>query len=184
MTDAAAAVGMDRLPWLEDEPAPRAQPRVHEPKLAKPRRAQGNPRELAGWAVAAGLLVAGASYWLGTQSVDAGPIMTCRRRKRPSGCRKRGQPRQRHRFPIAEVPEVRPAPAPPVKIDRPARNERPTTARRKLTPMEMKGSDLSKTISAAGGRGCQVPAEDRTGGSCSRQACAPAPWPRWRAGSS
>ena len=148
MTDAAAAVGMDRLPWLEDEPASRAVPRVHEPKPAKPRRAQGNPRELAGWAVAAGLLVAGASYWLGTQSVDqagsdydvAAPEATVRLPEART-------PPPTPQLPMTEVPQVRPAPAPHVKFDRPARNERPATARRKLTPMEMKDSDLSRTIS-------------------------------------
>ena len=73
MADAGAAVGMDRLPWLEDEPAPRAQPKAPE---TKPERASRAPRrsaslrELAGWAVAAVLLVAGGSYWLGMQSTD------------------------------------------------------------------------------------------------------------------
>jgi hypothetical protein len=53
MSQAWTATGMDRLPWLPDEPAP-------------PKR-RGN-RELAGWATAATLLVAGASYWMGAHS--------------------------------------------------------------------------------------------------------------------
>ncbi|MGE5562512.1 MAG: hypothetical protein ACM3ZV_04300 [Bacillota bacterium] len=54
MSQARAAAGLDRLPWLADEPAP-------------PRKRGGN-RELAGWAVAAVLVVAGASYWIGAHS--------------------------------------------------------------------------------------------------------------------
>ena len=54
MSQAVAAASTDRLPWLPDEPAP-------------PKRRDGN-RELAGWAVAATLLVAGASYWMGARS--------------------------------------------------------------------------------------------------------------------
>jgi hypothetical protein len=56
MTDSRAAVGFDRLPWLTDEP---------EPAPAASKRRVG---ELGGWAVAATLLVAGASYWLGTRT--------------------------------------------------------------------------------------------------------------------
>ena len=56
MTDSRAALGMDRLPWLPDEPAPRARPA----RAATPDRVA-----LLGWVVAAMLLVAGASYWFG-----------------------------------------------------------------------------------------------------------------------
>ncbi len=56
MTDSRVAVGTDRLPWLADEP--------------KPRQRRGE-RDLKAWAVAAIVLVAGASYWMGTQSVTA-----------------------------------------------------------------------------------------------------------------
>ena len=61
MGHAQAAAGFDRLPWLADEPTPR-QPR-------------GN-REVAAWAVAATLLVAAASYWLGTTSASVAPWQT------------------------------------------------------------------------------------------------------------
>ena len=47
MSQAQAATGADRLPWLEDEPAPR--------------RKRGNKREVAAWAVGATLIVAAAS---------------------------------------------------------------------------------------------------------------------------
>lgn len=54
MNQARVAAGMDRLPWLADDPAPPAK--------------RGNNRELAGWAVAATLVIAGASYWIGAHS--------------------------------------------------------------------------------------------------------------------
>jgi hypothetical protein len=56
MTDSRAALGSDRLPWLSDEPKVRSTPR----KASLPNL----------WAPAAGvlLLVAGASYWLGTRT--------------------------------------------------------------------------------------------------------------------
>jgi len=53
MGEAQAAIGFDRLPWLTDEPRP-------------PKRGLS---ELLGWAVAAVVLVAGASYWMGVNSV-------------------------------------------------------------------------------------------------------------------
>jgi hypothetical protein len=59
MSQAVAAAGMDRLPWLPDEPSP-------------PRRLGAN-REIAGWAVAAALFVAGASYWMGAHSWQKPP---------------------------------------------------------------------------------------------------------------
>ena len=48
MTEAQAAAGLDRLPWLDDD-AP----------------ARRRPRGILPWALAAILLVAGISYWLG-----------------------------------------------------------------------------------------------------------------------
>lgn len=57
MTDSRMALGMDRLPWLPDEPA----------RPVKPPRQSGGGGML-GWAFAAILLVAGASYWLGTRT--------------------------------------------------------------------------------------------------------------------
>lgn len=58
MTDSRVAMGMDRLPWLPDEPVRPAKP---------PRQARGGG--LLGWALAALLLAVGAtSYWLGMRS--------------------------------------------------------------------------------------------------------------------
>jgi hypothetical protein len=58
MSDSRVALGLDRLPWLPDEPA-----RVRRPTGA-----------MLGWAALAILLVAGLAYWLGRQSgEDASP---------------------------------------------------------------------------------------------------------------
>jgi sporulation related protein len=59
MTDSRVALGMDRLPWLPDEPARPAKP---------PRQSRGGGSGLLGWAFAAILLVAGVSYWLGSRT--------------------------------------------------------------------------------------------------------------------
>jgi len=60
MTDSRAAVGLDRLPWLNDEPAR---------KTPKP----GGGFSLLGWAVAVLLAVAGLSYWLGVRTARPEP---------------------------------------------------------------------------------------------------------------
>ncbi|HEX6740207.1 MAG TPA: hypothetical protein VF079_00225 [Sphingomicrobium sp.] len=59
MTDSRVALGMDRLPWLPDEPVRSARP----PTAAKPTRVG-----LLGWSVAAMLAVAGGAYWFGLNS--------------------------------------------------------------------------------------------------------------------
>ena len=61
MSEAQAVVGMDRLPWLADEPKP----------APKPQR--GGARELLGLALIATLLVGGASFWLGSRSHAPAP---------------------------------------------------------------------------------------------------------------
>ncbi|MES2137335.1 MAG: hypothetical protein V4502_09810 [Pseudomonadota bacterium] len=50
----AQAAAFDRLPWLTDEPSPA--------------RTSGKRSELTGWAIAATVLVAGVSYWMGANS--------------------------------------------------------------------------------------------------------------------
>ena len=113
MTDSRAAVGLDRLPWLADEPKPRAAKAVSG---------------LAGWIVAAILLIAGVSYWLGMRSAGSSgpesrsavvsPTMTV-----PLARPSTAQPQ----VPTATVPEVEPVVAPPIPIveDAPARKVRP-----------------------------------------------------------
>ena len=142
MTDAQAAVGMDRLPWLDDElaPAPRVAPKLVQ---SRPKPAQSG-RDLAGWAVAAVLLVAGGSFWLGTQSVS-GPgekaPATARATVKLPEAASNAQPQ----VPLAPVPEVETTPTPTVSVPSPP-VRRSFVRQRKLSPMEMKGSGLSKTV--------------------------------------
>lgn len=60
--DAAAA--MDRLPWLPDEPQP------------SPAGSAGNG--LLPWAAVAAAVVAGASFWMGTRSIEEEPATPSR----------------------------------------------------------------------------------------------------------
>jgi hypothetical protein len=103
MSDAVVAAGMDRLPWLADEPQPRA------------RRGR---RELAAWAAAATLLVAGVSYWMGANVSDQPvPVSTSHPttttlqlpEPRPS---ETPQPQVR----IQRAPEIEPIVAPPMPV--------------------------------------------------------------------
>jgi hypothetical protein len=55
MSDSRVAGGMERLPWLSDEPV-----RVTAPST-------GRGWDVTGWAVSAILIVAGFSFWLGSQ---------------------------------------------------------------------------------------------------------------------
>ena len=63
MTDRSAALDMDRLPWLSDERAP------------KPRNRERMPLLLVA-ALLGAVVLAAASYWLGTRSVDDGEVVT------------------------------------------------------------------------------------------------------------
>ena len=102
MSDSRAAGGLDRLPWLSDEPA-------RKPAPAKPRS-----RNLMGLAAAAVLLVAGIFFWLGTRSTTSEaplpfgspPAATV---KVPQG--QAAQPQVQ----IASQPQVATAPAPEVR---------------------------------------------------------------------
>ena len=135
MNDARAVVGMDRLPWLMDEPKPRA-------------RAKTGGRELFGWALAALFVVAGISYWLGTRvvrppvesSLPAEPQATVKLPEASEAI----QPQEQ----AVEAPEAAPAIVPERPAARPAHHRRagPVRRRRTLSPMEMSGSDLSKTV--------------------------------------
>lgn len=127
MNHAQAVAGMDRLPWLTDEPKPRAP-------------AESGARELVGWAVAGLLVVAGASYWMGTrtlpESVESSTV-------RLPDARDVYEPQ----VPIIEEPEAEPAPGAERASSRPVPRAKPKPVRRKiLSPMEKGGADLSKTI--------------------------------------
>jgi hypothetical protein len=101
MTDSRAAVGYDRLPWLDDEPE---------------RAGRKWRLDLAGWAVAGALLVAGGSYWLGTKTAeDAAPAMeriAPRSTTMPLPVPQVAQPQVEP----DRVPEVEPVPAPTVSM--------------------------------------------------------------------
>lgn len=109
MSLAQTAAGADRLPWLADD--------------VMPPKKRGNHREIAGWAVAALLLVAGGSYWMGAHSwrkemarnEAAQPQATVALPEaRPA------EPQESQPQVIFEpAPEVRPAPEREVPIARP-----------------------------------------------------------------
>ena len=147
MTDARAAVGLDRLPWLSDEPKP-------APK--------NGGREVIGWAVAATMLIAGVSYWMGTQSrpADMEPARSVTRGT-PSATVRLPEPRPVQaapQVPIAPVPEVEPAPAPAPapqvaapepQMETPVRRERPAAVakRKKLSSSKQAKSTPAKSLS-------------------------------------
>jgi len=132
MSQALASSGLDRLPWLADEPAP-------------PRKRGGNYRDAAGWAVVAALLVAGASYWMGAHSSQK---PTIREPLPPSTTVPLPQPRSAQppqpQVVLEPLPQVSPAPEREVpivrpkverrsvqQIRRPAEHEAPPTAEEK-----------------------------------------------------
>jgi hypothetical protein len=134
MNDARAVVGMDRLPWLTDEPKRR-------PPAP---RAGGSLRELLGWAVAALLLVAGVAYWLGTRNVGEAPVD-----RLPESSATVPLPEARAVVPEdvrpALPPEVEATPAPAVTETTPSR---PAAAakRKKLSPAKVKKTALAMTV--------------------------------------
>ena len=91
MTDSRVASGLDRLPWLPDEPA----------------RAPKRSGLLIAWAIAATILVAGAAYWLGVHSE------TPQQFEVPS--QPQTVPLPEAAPPVPGTGEVRPVPAPEVE---------------------------------------------------------------------
>ena len=147
MTDSRTAAGLDRLPWLSDEPKSRP-------------RAKGAVAGLLGWVVAAILLIAGASYWLGKRSAERTPIYTpTEQMGQPATTVPLPQPRAAE--PVQPevradtIPQVEPAPAPAVPaIKQPApvpKRQRvmrsvPAEPRRKAAPTaEIAASKPEKT---------------------------------------
>jgi hypothetical protein len=112
MSQARVAAGMDRLPWLADEPSPPAK--------------RGN-RELAAWMIAATLLVAGVSYWMGAHS-GSDPITT-QEASRPSTTVPLPQPRATEpvqpQVVLQPPPEVREEPQRELAIASPRVEKRP-----------------------------------------------------------
>lgn len=91
MTDSRVAPGLDRLPWLPDEPA----------------RAPKRSGLLVVWAIAATILVAAAAYWLGVHSE------TPQQFEVPS--QPQTVPLPEAAPPAPDISEVRPVPAPEVE---------------------------------------------------------------------
>ena len=132
MNDAQAVVGLDRLPWLTDEP-----------KRALPQRARfANIRDLLGLALAAVLLVAALSYWMGIRTGRTGEEAVATSPRTPGATVKLPEARDvGPEVQLPAAPEVSPAPAPTVEISEPTA-ERPVRryrapAKRKLSPMRV-----------------------------------------------
>lgn len=113
MSDVPAAVGFDRLPWLADEPPTRAR--------RLPRRRELRLREWLGWAVAAILVVAGASYWLGVRSVGESAPESDVQPPRPPVTVPLPAPREapsaQPQVAIEPAPQVAPVTAPPIRVE-------------------------------------------------------------------
>jgi len=100
MSDARAAAGFDRLPWLADE--------------AKP-RAKGGSRAFSACAVAAMLLVVVLAYWIG-QSSRTEQVAEAPRATRPSTTVPLPEPTpQQPQVTPDRVPEVEPTVAPTIR---------------------------------------------------------------------
>jgi hypothetical protein len=120
MSDSRAATGLDRLPWLADEPSPKSP------------RAKRRGWDLTPWAVAVMLVVAGAAFWLGTRSEAPQELP---KTAQPSATVPLPQPRvpsqevaiaPQPQVPPAALREVRPAPAPEIRFAPRPRVIRPT----------------------------------------------------------
>jgi len=123
MSQAQAAA--DRLPWLSDEPTP-------------PQRRTTSSREVAGWASAAVLLIAGASYWMGAHSGQKLPAPT--QAARPSTTVALPQPQvtepPQPQVALEPEPQVVPAPVRQVPIARPRIEKRPVHRQPAEAPIE------------------------------------------------
>ena len=124
MTDSRVALGVDRLPWLPDEPK-------REPARAKAREPSSfNPLFAA--AFAAMLLVAAASYWLGTRTGGAGELPETSTPSATVNLPAAGeseplvQPLPAPEVQPAPEPEVRPVPQPSVRISTPTARRLPS----------------------------------------------------------
>ncbi len=115
MSQAPVAAASERLPWLEEEPAPE----------------RGNLRELAGWALAVAFLALGAGVWMKAQSLAPSPVQS------PGPSTTVALPRPSEEVPpqpqvaLEPPPEVRPSPQRELPTARPP-DERRVNAPRDL----------------------------------------------------
>jgi len=141
MSQAQAAAAVERLPWLTDEPKP-------TPPAKAQRR--GNGREVAGWGVAAILLVAGASYWMGAHSWEQtfrkSESSTTTPVPAPRMIAPEQQAEPQPQVILEPAPQVSPIPERQVPIVRP-KAERRTVARRPTLKREVPPSaKLDKVV--------------------------------------
>lgn len=144
MSQAQAAAAVDRLPWLEDEP---------KPAPVRPRKTRRSNREIAGWAVAVILIIAGISYWLGVHSwrpstgevPQGGAKVTVPQphSAEPPPIQQQSQPQ----VVLEPQPEVAPAPVREVPIARP-RTERRPLIRHVLARRPIRPATLEKVVTA------------------------------------
>ena len=99
MSRVEAAAGMDRLPWLPDEP------------VTRPARRRGGGAIAS--ALAAVLLVGGAAFWFGVRPVEEQPSPSSTRA--PATTVRLPEAQAAPEVPVALQPEINPAPPPEVR---------------------------------------------------------------------
>ena len=146
MSDSRTASGVDRLPWLTAEPAPKKATPVKRGAI-----------DLVGWGTAALLLIAGASFWIGTKSPES-------ERSRPvpapsslTHVAPQPRPAPAPEVHIAPQPEVEPSPAPEVRtaaspqvhIAQPVRHIESEASKPAATEVEQKAGPAETPTKAA-----------------------------------
>ena len=136
MSQARVAAGMDRLPWLADEAPPPAK--------------RGN-RELAGWLVAATLLVAGTSYWMGAHSwrEPIAPIVADRSSTTVPLAQPRSAAPAQPEVVLQTPPQIREAPQRELPIPRPRVDSKPPPARAAPPPFREEAVVEAPSVRAA-----------------------------------
>ena len=166
MSDSRAAGGLDRLPWLSDEPAPKKSAPVKRGAL-----------DVMGWASAALLVISGLSFWVGTISrgPEAGNSSSVPTAKTVAS----ELPR------ITAAPEVRLAPQPDV-VPSPAPEVRPTAApqvriatppTRRVVAREMTKPVAAETEQKAASSKTETSSESSAPAQVSKPAAKLTPWP-------
>ena len=141
MSQAQAAAAMERLPWLADEPKPAPPPKAGR---------RGSGRETAGWAVAAALLVAGASYWMGAHSWGSSSPQS--EAGKPSAtvavpqARTEPQAEAQPQVVLEPAPQVTPVPERQVPIARPKAVRRTAVRRPSLKREVPSSAKLDKVV--------------------------------------
>ena len=100
MSDSRVALGLDRLPWLPDEPA-------------RVRKSSGN---LLGWATVAILLVAGLAYWVGLRSGEETSPVPESSLARPEATVRLPDASDKSEVQPVTVPKIEPIVAPPIPV--------------------------------------------------------------------